>query len=185
MIPVIHKLITIQFLIHKKVSNVVFDNDAKGCYDRIISGIALALQALHWHHTGITLVCIHHIGYSKNSLCLLGSLWAHLEHHGCTRYGVSDKSYSSTLEKLMYHIGQGSCSSSIRWALSNKLILAALGEEFNCIYLISIYGTIDTTRPGDSFVDNTTPGATTDNCNAKLIDKDVKELTGEEATLVA
>jgi hypothetical protein len=54
MTPVLNKLRTIQILIQKKVEGVVFDNDAKGCYDRIISGIALA--------------CLKRIGYSSNSV---------------------------------------------------------------------------------------------------------------------
>jgi hypothetical protein len=90
---------------------------------------------------------------------------------------VSDKSYSSTLEKLLYGIGQGSCSSPILWALLNQLLLTALGEEFECIHLISIDGSSDTTRPGDSFVDVTITGETSDDCNAEPTDQDVKELT--------
>jgi hypothetical protein len=45
--PVLNKLLTVQLLI-------VFDNDAKGCYGRIVSGIALA--------------ALRRIGYSKNSV---------------------------------------------------------------------------------------------------------------------
>jgi hypothetical protein len=40
--PVMNKLLTVQLLIQKKKNGFVFDNDAKGCYDRIVSGIALA-----------------------------------------------------------------------------------------------------------------------------------------------
>jgi hypothetical protein len=39
--PVLNKLLTVQLLIQKKMNGIVFDN-AKGCYDRIISEIALA-----------------------------------------------------------------------------------------------------------------------------------------------
>jgi hypothetical protein len=42
MTPVLNRLLTVQLLIQKKVSGIVFDNDAKGCYDQSISGIALA-----------------------------------------------------------------------------------------------------------------------------------------------
>jgi hypothetical protein len=42
MTPVINKLPTIQLLIQKKVEGIVFDNNAKWCYDRIISGFDLA-----------------------------------------------------------------------------------------------------------------------------------------------
>jgi hypothetical protein len=83
MAPVINKLLTIQIIIQKKVEGIVFDNDAKGCYDRIISGIALA--------------CLEMIGYSSNSVQMFGLLWDQLEHHIATGYGVSDKTYSSTL----------------------------------------------------------------------------------------
>jgi hypothetical protein len=80
MTPVLNKLLTIQILIQKKVEGIVFDNDAKGCYDRIISGIALA--------------CLKRIGYSSNSVRMLGLIWAQLEHHIAMGHGVSDKTYS-------------------------------------------------------------------------------------------
>jgi hypothetical protein len=70
MTPVLNKLLTIQLIIQKKVEGIVFDNDTKGCYDRIISGIALA--------------CLKWIGYSKNSVRMIGLLWAKLEHHIAT-----------------------------------------------------------------------------------------------------
>jgi hypothetical protein len=41
MTPVLNKLLTVQLLIQKRTVGIVFDNDAKGCYDRIISGVAL------------------------------------------------------------------------------------------------------------------------------------------------
>jgi hypothetical protein len=52
--PILNKLLTIQILIHKRTNGIVFDNDAKGCYVRIISGISLA--------------SVRRLGYSKNSV---------------------------------------------------------------------------------------------------------------------
>jgi hypothetical protein len=144
--PVLNKLLTVQLIIQKKIEGIVFDNDARGCYDRIITGIALA--------------CLRKIGYSKNSTCMLGLLWSQLEHHVATAYGVSDKTYASTLEKLLYGIGQGSCASPILWALLNQLLLTALCEEFECIRLVSVDGKVEHKRPGNSFVDDTTTGTT-------------------------
>jgi hypothetical protein len=146
--PVLNKLLTVQLLIQKKTSGIVFDNDTKGCYDRIVSGIALA--------------ALRGIGYSKNSVRMLGLLWTQLERHVATGFGVSDASYKSTKDKLLYGIGQGSCSSPIVWALLNQLLLTALGEEFDCISLVSVDGITKDTRPGDSFVDDTTTGETDD-----------------------
>jgi hypothetical protein len=91
--PVLNKLLTVQLLIQMKTNGIVFGNDAKGCNDRIVSGIALA--------------ALRRIGYSKNSVRMLGLLWAQLEHHMATRFGVSDASYKSTTDKLLYGIGRG------------------------------------------------------------------------------
>jgi hypothetical protein len=71
---------------------------------------------------------------------MLGLLWAQMEHHVCTGFRVSDKTYGSTTEKLLFVIGQGSCASTILWALINQLLLAALGEKFSCIRLVAIDG---------------------------------------------
>jgi hypothetical protein len=68
--PFLNKLLTVQLLIQKKMNGIVFDNDVKGCYGRIVSGIALA--------------SLQRIGYSKNSVRMLGLLWAQLEHHAAT-----------------------------------------------------------------------------------------------------
>jgi hypothetical protein len=47
--PVLNKLLTVQLLIQKKTNGILFDNDAKGCYDRIVSGFALsALQRISY-----------------------------------------------------------------------------------------------------------------------------------------
>jgi hypothetical protein len=117
--PALKKLLTVQLLIQKKMNGIVFDNDVKCCYNHIVSGIALA--------------ALRRIGYSKNSVRMLGLLWAQLEHHVATCFGVSDSSYKSTIYKLLYGIGQGSCSSPILWALLSQLLLTALGKEFDCI----------------------------------------------------
>jgi hypothetical protein len=91
----------------------------------------------------------------------------------------------STTDKLLYGIGQGSCSSPIVWALLNQLLLTALGEEFDCILLVSVDGRTTDTHPGDSFVDDTTTGATDDNHYIDPISSTVRGLTQEEDSLVA
>jgi hypothetical protein len=71
------------------------------------------------------------------------------------------------------------------WALLNQLLLTALGEEFDCISLVSVDGITTDTCPGDSFVDDTTTGATDDNHNLDPISSTVRGLTQEEDSLVA
>jgi hypothetical protein len=113
--PILNTLLKIQILIQKQTNGIVFGNDAKGCYNRIIGGIYLA--------------SVRRLGYSKNSLQMLGKLLEQLGHHISTGYGMSEATYSSTVDKLLYGIGQGSCSSPIIWALLNQLIMTALGES--------------------------------------------------------
>jgi hypothetical protein len=170
MTPVLNKLLTIQLFIQKKVEGIVFDNNAKGCYDRIISGIVLA--------------CLKRIGYSNNSVRMIGLLWAQLEHHIATGYGVSDKTYSSTLKKLLYGIGRGGCASPILWGLLNQLLLTALGEKFDCIILVSVDGAAEHVRPGDSFVNDTTRGVTNNDTTMDPLPVEVSDLTQSEEELI-
>jgi hypothetical protein len=51
MTPVLDKLLTVQILIQKRTEGIVFDNYAKGCYGRIVTGVALA--------------SLRRVGYSK------------------------------------------------------------------------------------------------------------------------
>jgi hypothetical protein len=107
-----------------------------------------------------------------------------LEHHIATGYGVSDNTYLSTLEKLIYGIGQGGCAYPIIWALLNQLILAALGDKFDCISLISVDGVEEHVFPGDAFVDDTTTGVTNDDTTIEPVDAEVTALTLSEEELI-
>jgi hypothetical protein len=107
-----------------------------------------------------------------------------LEHHICTGCGVSDKTYKSAIDKILYGIGKGRCVSPIIWALLNKLLLTALGEKFDCIQLVDIEGKMNK-RPCDYFVDDTTTGATNDDVSSLPVDACKQGLTEEEEKLVA
>jgi hypothetical protein len=98
--------------------------------------------------------------------------------------GVSDKTYGSNLDKILYGIGQGRCASPILWALINQLLLAALGEKFTCIRLVAIDGVEEHIRPGDSFVDDKTAGSTNDNPELELVPTERAEMTTSKETLV-
>jgi hypothetical protein len=90
-----------------------------------------------------------------------------------------------TLDKLLYGIGQGSCASPILWALLNQLILTTLGDEFQCIRLVSVDGKVEHKRPGDSFVDDTTTGTTNDDTKMERVSVEEKVLTWSEEELIA
>jgi hypothetical protein len=125
------------------------------------------------------------IRYFKNSVRMLDLLWAQLEHHVATGCWVSDTSYKSTIDNLLYDIGQGSCSSPIVLALLNHLLLMTLCKEIDCISRVSIDGKMTDTHPGDSLVDDTTIGATGDIHNREPIPSSASDFTQEEEGLVA
>jgi hypothetical protein len=127
---------------------------------------------------------VRRLGYSRNSVQMLGKLWEHLEHHISTGYGISENTYRGTAEKLLYGIGEGGCSSPILWELLNQLILTALGETFECITLVSVDKSKTSTRPGDSFVDNTTTGVTSDDTNREPVPIEENELKADEEDLI-
>jgi hypothetical protein len=168
--PLLNKLLTVKLFIQKRTEGILFDNDAKGWYGRIIRGIALA--------------CLKRIGYSQKSVRMLVLLWPQLEHHVCTVYGVLDANYSSSLDKLLYGISQASCASPMLWALLNQLLLAALCEKFDCIRLVAIDGVQEHIRPCDSFVKHTTCGATHDDPDIEPTGVEVQQLTESEEKLV-
>jgi hypothetical protein len=95
-------------------------------------------------------------------------------------YVRSREGYSSTLEKLLYGIGQGSCASPIIWALLNQLLLTALGEEFEYIRLVSVDGKVEHKRPGDSFVDVAMTGTTNDDTTMEPVPVEEEALTWSE-----
>jgi hypothetical protein len=115
---------------------------------------------------------------------MLGKIWEKLEHHISTVCGISESIYSITVEKLLYGIGQGSCSSPILWTLLNKLIMTALGEKSECITLVSVDKSKTSTRPVDSFVDDTITGVTSNDTIREPVPIEEQELTVDEEDLV-
>jgi hypothetical protein len=97
---------------------------------------------------------------------------------------MSETTYGSSIEKLQYGMGQGSCASPILWALLNQLILSALEEKFKCIRLVAIDGVESHIRPGDSFVNDTTCGVTNDDITAEPVSSAVHELVEREEELI-
>jgi hypothetical protein len=62
--------------------------------------------------------------------------------------------------------------------------MTALGEKFYFIKLVSVDNGTTNTRPGDSFVDDTTTGVTSDDTSRDPVSMDVTDLTADEAELI-
>jgi hypothetical protein len=123
MTPVLNKLLTVQLLIQKRTEGIVFDNDAKGCYDRIIIGVALA--------------SLRRLGYSKESVKMWFLLWAHMEHHVCTGFGVSDKTGSTNEDPKLEPVS----TDQTELTTSEETIIAKMEEIIHFfLYLLQVTG---------------------------------------------
>jgi hypothetical protein len=165
--PVLYMLLTVQLLIQWKTKWVLFDNDTKWYYDRIISSIALT-----------SLKYIVYL-YSTTLVHMLVLFWAQLDHHVCTGYGISDTTYSSMLKILLYGICSAAAS-PILWSLLNQLLLAALDENYYFI-LAAVDGIEDHIQPGDSLIDYTTCSLTNDYPNAAYATPNDENMVHNEA----
>jgi hypothetical protein len=115
---------------------------------------------------------------------MLGLLWAQMQHHIYTGFGVSKDTYGSSIDKLLYGIGQDSCASPIIWELLNQIILAALDNKCDCIRLVAVDGVEEHIGPGDSFIDDTTCIFTDYNVDMEPVPASVTNLTDGEEALV-
>jgi hypothetical protein len=70
------------------------------------------------------------------------------------------------------------------WALQNQLLLTALGNKFDCIRLIAVYGVAEHVHPGDVFVDDTTTGIHIDDTTMEPVDVEVTYLTLSKEELI-
>jgi hypothetical protein len=124
------------------------------------------------------------LGYSRNSVRMLGLLWAQMQHHICYGFSVSKDTYGLSFDKILYGIGQGRCALPILWALLNQIIIAALEEKFDCIRLVAVDGVEEHIRPGDSYIDVTTCGVIYYNVDMEPVPASVTNLTDGEEALV-
>jgi hypothetical protein len=62
--------------------------------------------------------------------------------------------------------------------------MTALGEKYDCIKLVSVDNSTTNTRPGDSFVDDTTTGVISDDTEREPVPLEVTYLTVDEVELI-
>jgi hypothetical protein len=77
-----------------------------------------------------------------------------------------------------------SCSSPILWALPNQLKMTALEEKCECIKLMSVDNRKTNRRPGDSFINDTTPGVTSDDTAREPVPLEEKDLMTDKFELI-
>jgi hypothetical protein len=100
---VLNKQLTHDIVRHKKSVAAFIENDAVGCYDRMVNTLLLyELQCL---------------GLPMSAIKALHNTWENANHHIRTKYGVSTASYKNTLEKQLFGPGQGSTLGPFHWLI--------------------------------------------------------------------
>jgi len=135
---VLNKQLTFEIHRYLKQPIAYIENDAVGCYDRIMNPLILIfLRILGLSHTAVT---------------SLATTWEHTFHRVRTMYGISEETYRNLPDCLLYGPGQGSTIGPFLWLLCFILIFMSLGPVPN-ISIKSITRSVSVTYVGEAFVD--------------------------------
>jgi hypothetical protein len=113
---------------------------------------------------------------------MIEKTWSGRKCHVKTAFGVSARSYSSTLEKLLYGLGQGSTPATDIWGIIHGLVMNALALSLTGILIISIAKRRQHERIGEGFIDYTGLG-TTNPYSTTINPTRMKALKNEEREL--
>jgi hypothetical protein len=109
---VLNKVLTYEVHHYKKQSLAYIENDAVGCYDRIINPLILIFLRI--------------LGLSTSLVASLAATWEQTYHKIKTLYGISEAHYKNTPLHLLYGPGQGSTIGPLLWLLCFILIVRSL-----------------------------------------------------------
>jgi hypothetical protein len=123
-----------------KKSGAFIENDAVGCYDRLVNNLVLML--------------IVKLGLPKSVASCIGDLWDNVVHLIKTIYGIFSVSYGSTASQPLYGPGQGSTCGPLFWLLCYWVIVESLDSSISAATFVSACRDILIEITGASFVDD-------------------------------
>jgi len=148
--PVLNKQLTHDIIGQTKQTAAFIENDAVGCYDRLMN--PLVLLAMRW------------LGVPEPLTKAIAFTWSNTTNSIKTQYGISSVCYTNTPETPLFGPGQGSTTGPTLWQVSFVILedsaLAAgidileLEEPIHPLALTSVDGEVDIDNPGEAFVDN-------------------------------
>jgi hypothetical protein len=145
---VLKKVLSHDYLRLTKTSGAFIENDAVGCYNRIVNNLVLLIMAK--------------LGIPKSVLNCIGNLWDQVVHFIKTTYGISTESYGNTSTNPLYGPGQGCTCGPLFWLLCYWIIVTSLDPSITAAKFFSACKRILVEMTGVSFVDDSSLSATSD-----------------------
>lgn len=137
---VLNKVLTYEIHRYKKQPLAYIENDAKGCYDRIINPLVLIFLRI--------------LGLSSTAISTLAKTWELTVHRIKTLFGISTNGYANSPDYILYGPGQGSTIGPFLWLLCFLLIFAAMSPTSPKMVIYSVNTTTPITFIGEAFVDD-------------------------------
>ena len=146
---VLNKLMYYSITFQKREEAAFMDDDAKACYDRIIPSLA-SVEVQKW-------------GIDTKAARLTREIVEQQKFKVKTGHGVSQETYSYSLDDQTYGMGQGLGWSGAIWMATSDTICKILEREGAGMQFVSPDRKIIVTKNGDLFVDDTALGVTAGN----------------------
>jgi hypothetical protein len=140
--PLLLKVLSYDYLRHTRHAAIIFNNDAKACYDRIVPSLGLMAS--------------ERFGMSRPAAqCMLSTIKT-MRFYVQTAYGVSTSSFS-TISSFLMILGvlQGSGAAPCIWFCLSCVLLSAIQPYTPAFSAICPRSLLTSLRPGKSFVDDT------------------------------
>jgi hypothetical protein len=120
---VLNKQLT--FEIHRYIKKPIayIENDAVGCYDRIVNPLVL--------------LALRILGLSATLTSSLAATWEHTFHRIKFLYGISSETYQNSSDQPLYGPGQRSTIGPLLWLLCFILIFQSLRKTTPVIHISS------------------------------------------------
>jgi hypothetical protein len=145
---VLKKVLSHDHLCITKRSGAFLENDAIGCYDRLVNNLVLML--------------LIKLGLPHSVAACIGELWDNVIHLVKTIYGISSVTYGSTASKPLYSPGQDCTCGPLFWLLCYWVIAQSLDPTITAAKFISTCKEIIVEITGVSFVDDSSLSVTTE-----------------------
>jgi hypothetical protein len=129
-----------------KLPTAFIENDAVGCYDRLVNNLILLLLAK--------------LGFAHSVCSCLGVLWDSTTYFIKTLYGTSSVAYSSTAEVPLFGPGQGSNTGPPFWLIVFFAIVESLDPTIGRAFYRSVCRRLWVDSTGSAFIDDSSLGVT-------------------------